>query len=1120
MIPSRIYGKSLFRRKITFILLFFIVYATSSGQLLHLKFEHIGVKEGLSNSKVRGILQDRYGFMWFATQDGLNRYDGYGFTVYKNNPDDPGSLSHNGLREIIEDSRGNIWIATWGGGVNVFNQNTQQFTRFTHDKNDSHSISDDFVFCLLEDHEGTIWIGTDKGGLNRYDPQTKGFTSFTHDKNNPHSIGDNQVRDIFEDKQHNLWIATEFGGLNLFDRKNNTFRRFVHNPSDSRSIGSNSIRSVIEDKNGNLWVGTYGEGLDLFIRSREEFVHFNKDPKNENSLVHNAVQYLRADRDGNLWIGTENGGISVLDPINRNFYNYAHDDIDKESISDNSIYAIIEDIQGNIWIGTYNDGVNLVNKDHKFIHYRRSSSPHSLSNNLVACMAEDSKGNLLIGTDGGGLNKLDKKTGRFIHYSHEEGNTNTICGNHVLSTMEDSDGNIWVGTWGRGVTKFNPEKNIYEHFRHDPSNGASLSSNNVWKVFEDREGNIWIGTYGGGLNLYNKHNDTFTHLGTDPNDPESISTNTIYTITEDRTGNLWIGTDGGGMNRLDKKTGQFKRYMHDPVRNSLSHNRVVCIREDRKGNLWIGTSQGLNFFDVHKNQFTVYEEKDGLPSDAILGILEDNAGNLWISTNKGVSKFELERKKFINFTTADGLQSGDQSFAHCKSRTGAMYFGGKGGFNEFFPDKIILKSFDPPLVLTGFEIFNRPIQVSEKPGSLLSRPISQTKEIVLSHKHSVFSIRFASLNYTKPENKQYSYILEGFNEDWNSMSPAYVATYTNLNPGRYTFRVRALDNDGNWSKNSASLQIIITPPYWKTWWFRTSAIIVVMSIVLAVYTRRINSIKEQKKELQKLVDERTGELKNKSDELEVLYTEVKDSIRAAQVIQNSILPTNELMKKYFPQSFILNKPKDVVSGDFYWFDEKEGQIIIAAADCTGHGVSGAFMSINGYHLLNKAVYNNRELVASGILDRLNADIIEDLHSDEHMNGMDIGLCIVNPQSMIMQYAGAVSPLYLVRNRELMQIKGDPFTIGLVIKGQVKQFTNHQLSIQKGDMIYMFSDGFPDQIGGVEENKFSYQKFRELLVSISEDPADIQLQKLENEFVQWLGSNEQLDDILVIGFKIV
>lgn len=1102
-------------KKLFFFLVLSMLYVTAYGQAGTLKFKHIGIRNGLSHSNVRGILQDRQGFMWFSTDDGLDKYDGYKFTVYKNDPNDSASLSHNGLWRIIEDRNGNIWIATWGGGLDMFDWRTERFTHYRHNPNDSTSISDDFIYCVFEDHEGNIWVGTKENGLSVLDVETKKFTHFKHDKDDSSSLSDSEIRDIWEDEQQNIWVATGYGGVNVFNRKTNTFRRLMHDPSNPKSLASNSVRAILYDSRGNLWFGTYGEGLELYIPERNEFRHFKHDPDNSNSVAHNAIQCLKEDDDGNLWIGTENGGISIFNPVTNMFTNYRHDVIDRGSVNDNSIYTLFKDSRGNMWVGTFNDGVNFINKDETIIHYRHTSSDNSLSDNLVVCIHEDSNDNLWIGTDGGGLNKLDRKTGRFTHYKHERGNANSICGDYVLSVIEDHDGNIWVGTWGSGITVFNPENNTYRHFKNDPEDPASLGSNNIWKIFQDREKNIWIGTYGNGLDLYNPASGNFTHFTSDPGDPATLSVNTIYLITEDSRGLIWIGTDGGGLNRFDKKTKKFKRYTHDPARTSLSHNRVLGLCEDRHGNLWIGTHQGLNYLNPETEEFTTYGTKEGLPGEMILGILEDANGNIWAGTNKGLIKLNPETRQVEVFTEADGLQPGDLSQASCKSRNGAMYIGGKTGFSEFFPEKMISSDYEPPLVLTGFEIFNRPVPVSlsTHANSILTQPISKTREIVLSHKHSVFSIQFASLNYTNPDRKLYSYTLEGFDQEWNHVSPVHSATYTNLDPGNYVFKVKAVNRSGNLSAHTTELRIVIRPPFWKTWWFRMVAVLSVGGLVLGWYAYRYNLIREQKRELEKLVKERTNELQE-------LYTEMKDSILAAEVIQNSILPPEEIIRQYLPHSFVLNKPKDVVSGDFYWFDVKDGKIIIAAADCTGHGVSGAFMTINGYHLLNQMIHNGSEVIASQVLDHLNEAVIKNIQGDRHQNGMDIALCIIDKERMTLQYSGAACPLYILRNQELIQIKADPFTIGLAVKGKVKKYTNHEIPIQPDDMFYIFSDGYADQIGGPDDKKFSYRRFRELLLSNGSAAAAFQKELLSETITQWLDGKEQLDDILVIGFKVV
>lgn len=1090
---------------------FLFIYVCSSGQG-NLKFRHLSINDGLSHSNVRGILQDRQGFMWFSTDDGLDKYDGYKFTVYKNDPNDSTSLGHNGLWRIMEDRNGNIWAATWGSGLDMFHYASEKFIHHRHNKQDPNSISDDFIYCVFEDHEGNIWAGTKTGGLNMLDVVSNEFIRYQHDANDPNSISDNEIRDIWEDEQSNLWIATGQGGVNYFDRKSKAFRRFMHDPSDPTTIASNSVRAILRDSKGNLWFGTYGNGLDLYVPERNEFRHFRHDPDNSNSLTHNAIQCLEEDVDGNIWIGTENGGISIFNYQENVFTTYRHDPIDRRSLSDNSIYTLSRDRRGNIWVGTFNDGVNYINKDEKIVHYRHTSSPNSLSNNLVVCLFEDTRDNLWIGTDGGGLNKLNRNTGKFTHYRHEKDNVNSICGDHVLSVIEDQHGNIWIGTWGDGVTVFDPVKNTFRHFRHDPNDPTSLSSNNVWKVFQDRDKNIWIGTYGNGLNLYDPVLNNFSNFVSNPDDPETLSSNTIYLIIEDDKGHLWIGTDGAGLNRFDKKTKKFKRYMHDPLKKSLSHDRVLGLCKDRHGNLWIGTHQGLNHLNITTDELTIYGTREGLPGEMILGILEDANGNIWAGTNKGLISLNPVTAKIQVFTEADGLQPGDLSQASLRSRRGAMYIGGKTGFSEFFPDRMSSSDFEPPLVLTGFEIFNQHVAVSNSPDAILSRPLSDMKEIVLSYSHSVFSIQFASLNYTSPQRRFYSYMLEGFDKDWNKISAAHAATYTNLDPGEYTFKVRAVKADGSLSSHMKELKIRIYPPYWKTWWFRSIVILVASGLILGWYAYRYNLIRTQKIELEKQVKERTSEL-------QVLYTEIKDSILAAEVIQNSILPPENEIKAHLPESFILNKPKDVVSGDFYWFNIKNNKIIIAAADCTGHGVSGAFMTINGYHLLNQALQNGHEPRASCLLDHLNAGIIGDMQNTNHQNGMDIALCVIDRERMVLEYAGAICPLYIVRDGELIQFRADPFAIGFTLKGKINKYTNHEIPLQSGDMCYIFSDGYADQIGGQEMQKYSYKRFRELLLNVASENPDMQRNLLDDSITSWLDGHEQIDDILVIGFKI-
>jgi len=834
------------------------------SQKRHIEFGHLGINQGLSQSNVTSILRDSRGFMWFGTRDGLNKYDGYKFKVYKNISEDPKSLSLNYITSIIEDAKGSLWVATWGGGLNRWDREKDQFIHYRHDKKNTASLSNDVVNNLMMDKDGHIWIGTDGGGMDILDPTTGLFTHYTHDSKDPRSLSDDDVTHIFEDSRRQVWVSTFHGGLNLFNRNSGTFTRFLHDEKDSGSLSCNTVWKVLEDSRHRTWIGTRGGGVDLFDPVKGRFRHFRNDPRNRNSLPHNAVLSLCTDEDNNLWIGTENGGLSILDPESGLFYNYLHDDIDIASLSNNSIYSIYEDPQGTIWVGTYSGGIDFFNREaSKFTHYKHNSSSQSLSNNNVLALFEDASHHLWVGTDGGGLDLLDPKTGNFSHFPHNASNRNSPGGNYVLSVHEDSKRNLWVGTWGDGLTVINPERTLFTHYKNTAADTAGISGNNIYSITEDKNKDIWLGTYGNGLNRYDRAGKRFLRYKHEIADPNSLSSDRVHTLMGDSKGYLWIGTFDGGLDLFDKRTNVFTHYVHDNTANSLSNNSVNCIYEDRHGDLWIGTADGLNCLDRKTGRFTAWFAKDGLPDAMIFGILEDSKGNIWVSTNRGLSSFDPITRIFRNFSVADGLQSNEFKAHSCfKDSSGVLYFGGVNGFNEFIPDKIIEVPFEPPLMITGFQIFNKEVAISDGDTivSPLQKDITETKEITLSYKNSVISFEFASLNYTVPEKKQYAYMLEGFDKKWNNIGMRRTATYTNLDPGKYIFKVRGRNNEGGWSPNLKSIQLIITPPFWQTWWFKMLAIISMVGSACGFYRIRMNTVKAQKKELERLVQERTGQL--------------------------------------------------------------------------------------------------------------------------------------------------------------------------------------------------------------------------------------------------------------------
>jgi ligand-binding sensor domain-containing protein/signal transduction histidine kinase len=840
----------------------FSCFAFSQKQ--DLKFDHLTTLNGLSQSNVICFLHDSRGFMWVGSENGLNRYDGYNFIVYKNDPAKKSSLSNNHVTDIVEDVHGDLWIATWEGGLNKYDRQKDEFTHFKRDSTDPNSISDNYISCLLKDTKGDIWAGT-SNGINVFDQKNSRFIKYLWDNNSNKSISNNSAAVIYEDTRHNIWIGTA-EGLNLFNPEKKSFTHFLHNNDDPESLSSNKITSIFEDSKRRLWIGTNGGGLNLLDKQTGRFRIFKKGNTKAPGICDNIVYSITEDDEGMIWVASENNGISIFNPATETFTNYEYNGSNNTSLSSNSINRIYKDRKGNIWIGTYNAGINLFNKDvSKFIHYKYNSFSNSLSNNNVMGICEDRGNNIWIATDGGGLDLYNRTTGNFKNFRHEEGNKNTIAGNNVLSVLEDSYKNLWVGTYGNGVTVINKNKNTYKHYKNDPANPHSLGGTSGWVIYEDKEKNVWIGTPINGLSLYDRKNDYFIQYNQKKN---NLSGNNVISIYEDSDGFLWIGTDRSGLNRLDKKTNKVVQFLHDDNKNSLNNNTVNSLYEDKNGNLWIGTNNGLNCLNRKTNFFTSYGVADGLPHEKVVGILEDDKGNLWISTSNGLSTFNLASKTFKNFGVGDGLQGNEFKQACWKTRSGRMYFGGINGFNEFFPDSIKANPYEPPLVFTNFQIFNKQVSIARDRNdpSPLKKNITETKEITLPYSSSVVSFEFATLNYISPDKKQYAYMLEGFDKTWNEVGTKHTATYTNLDPGKYVFKVKGLNNEGNWSSAITSIKLTVTPPFWMTWWFRIAVAIVVAGSVIVFYRVRINAVKRQRKLLQQKVKEQTIQLVYSNEE--------------------------------------------------------------------------------------------------------------------------------------------------------------------------------------------------------------------------------------------------------------
>ena len=833
------------------------------AQKQQLRFERIGTAQGLSHSNATCILQDNRGFMWFGTPDGLNRYDGYEFSVYRNDPKVPVSLSDGHIKSIFKDPEGTIWIGTSEGGLNRLDREKDRFRNYRNDPQDPASISDNSISGITGDSHGDLWVGTRFGGLNRLNKKTGRFTRYKYQSGDNSSISDSIVTVILEDSRHRLWVGTEKGGLNLLDPKSGRFIRFQHSDKEGGSLSNNDVTCLYEDAWHRLWIGTRGGGLDLLNYPDNHFRHFRNDPENPNSLPRNIILSMAGDDKDHLWIGTENGGLSILNLKEETFVNYLHDDLDNTTLSNNSIYSIYKDPQNNMWLGTFSGGVNFFNKDaNQFAAYRHNSSVNSPGNNNILGFLEDGHGNIWIGTDGGGVDMFDPRKETFTHFTHQPGNLHSICGNYISAVSTDNKNNIWMGSCADGTTLFDPVKKTYRIvLKGQAKNG--ISGNNIAALMLDKDKDLWIASWDGGLDCLESQTGKYLSPGSFGAGIDNRGPWPVVCMLADSRGFIWFGTYDKGVDRYDKKTKTFTHFKHDSSGNSLSNNVVNSLCEDRKGNIWIGTKSGLNRFDPSSGHFTVYSTRDGLPDDHVLSILEDDKGNLWISTNQGLSRFDPITRAIANFTVADGLQSNEFKAHSClKSSSGALYFGGVNGFNVFFPDSIRKDPSDPPLVLTHFQVFNKevPIAGSGKDPSVLKEAIWETKTITLPYDQSVFSFEFASLNYTDKEKNQYGYMLEGFDKSWNNIGTKHTTTYTHLDPGKYVFKIRGMGNNGQWSSHITSVGLIITPPFWMTWWFRLLAAGGMITVAVIAYRFRVGIIKLQKKVLEQQVQERTERL--------------------------------------------------------------------------------------------------------------------------------------------------------------------------------------------------------------------------------------------------------------------
>jgi len=844
-----------------------VVAFSAHAQFMPTRFIRI---EGLSQSAVTSIIQDRRGFIWVGTQDGLNRYDGYEFVVYRNNPEDSTSINDNWIRALYEDREGFIWVGTRDGGINRFDPHTEQFIAYKFQPDNPHSLSSNMVRAIFEDKKGRLWVGTEGGGLNLFDKKSQTFKRYVHLEHHANSLSHNDVRVILEDRYGTIWVATFGGGLNKFDEATQTFTVYAYKLNDANSLADNRIRTMIEDKfePDILWIGMEGGGLCKFNTRTLTFRHYQHDPKQPKSLSSNNVWAVLQVAPKKFWAGTFQGGLCEFDAVEGTFVAHRPRSDNPQSLSSIDIWTLMQDRSGVIWVGTYDGGLckMQINRKPFGLQQHNPDDSASLADNRVRAFYEDKQGNIWVGTDGGGISRLNRQTGKFTHYNRNR--YKNLFTDRVRVFYETQDGILWLGSYDEGLASFDMKTDqVIKVYRHQPNDQTSLSNDRIRAIVEDREGMLWIATFDKGLNRFDRKTEIFTRFT--EGDGSGISSNTILALHVDGEGTLWCGTLTGGLCRYDAQTRKFKVYRYDKNNlNRLSNDRIYGLGELSDGRLWIGTAGGgLCLFDKRTETFERITEADGLPNNVVYGVLEDTHGNLWVSTNKGIARItpiahaeeKNAPKKYIirNYDMKDGLQHDEfNGSAYLKGRDGMFYFGGINGFNMFYPDSILDNPFLPNVVITRFKKFNQPVK--------LDSAIRAKTLIELRHDESFISFEFAALEFTNPERNQYACKLEGFDQTWIQNKTQRTINYTNLGAGEYRFRVKAANSDGIWNEQDASLVLIIHPPVWETSWFRLTGGALLIGIVTFVLRRRLKIMEQEN--LRRLENQRAQFEKEKAQQ--------------------------------------------------------------------------------------------------------------------------------------------------------------------------------------------------------------------------------------------------------------
>ena len=1065
-------------KHITIIRLFILtIFLPLIGHGQSLNLQYFGTENGIPQSTINSILQDRSGNLWIGTLGGVCRYDGYRFASFSKKD----GLSENWVTASCLDKQGNIWFGHWAGGISRYVASADSFeTIVPKDITLSKQIS-----SIVEEPSGVIWFGSESDGLLKYTPakETGKLGEFTQ-LGAGDGLASNSIYSLLLGDNGRLYIGTDHGLSVLEGSKFTSF-------SSNTQLATLKIKSMLDDQQGHLWLGTQESGL-LVYSMTELGTNPNVQPlailNTDNGLSVNTINTIYKDKAQRIWSGTFGGGLMQVELKGGQIVKNKSITIE-DGLSSNKILSILEDREGNLWFGTY-VGLNQF-RDDRFKTYGLNEG---LEHTLVWSLSDYSGSSLYLATEGGLIRfntAAESSANRFENLSNGKG----LKDNNITFVYNDHSGHIWFSAWDEGVGFLDEASGKIKLF------GAKDGINsNILSITADKKGNIWLASAKNGAYCYDIATNQFKNYSTS----EGLSSERVYTVFADQTGNVWFGTLGGYACRFDGTN--FKKF---GKKEGLNHSFILSIVQDNAGRIWLGTYGG-GVYKLENDSFSNMNFQDGMNSDTPF-LLAPDGENLWVGTSLGIDKLEIAKKSFTHYGKDEGFMGIEVNpNAVFSDNKGSIWFGTIAGVVKYDSKSDKTNQTEALLHLNS-------IMINFQKKKIGDFAHSDKFNAILKSSENNIAFEFVGVSLTNPKKVRYKYKLVGFDKDWVPETPNNSVIYQNLPPGNYSFNVIACNNDGVWTKEPMTFTFSIEPPFWRTTWFMAIvAVLILLSIYLA-FRIRTRAMKKENKLLELKVRQRTEMLAQKNKD-------ITDSIVYAKRIQYAILPLEHEMKKEFSDFFILFKPRDIVSGDFYWFFKKEGKVIIAAIDCTGHGVPGALMSMIGNEMLKQIVSVNGITNPGVILSTLNASIRNALKQDQSdsqtHDGMDVALCLYDTATGELQFAGANRPLYIIRNGnpEPQIVTGDKASIGGLQETTQYVFTTHQEKLEKGDSFYIFTDGIIDQFGGPEGKKFLARRFRETLSAMHLKRMEEQHQQLINSLATWQGTREQVDDILVIGIK--